>query len=229
MIEHPKFDGYDLGSLALIISAGAPLPYQIARDVERMMGAPIVQFYGSVDSGIGFTNSPEDLQETRLLTVGKAVLGVEAKLLDDNGAPVSEGETGEVVARFSRDFTGYFKDLKSTLQSWTSEGWFKMGLVEKIIGKGGYVLGEWEDKRINGTIDTLIDNGPKYVATMSVVAVGGVILFTSSCSSLTREEQEDQYNRIKNLGQQVEQLQTTTEKIDENTISSQLASEGHVK
>lgn len=135
MIEDPNFNRYNLRSLRLIISIGSSIPYRVAKDAERMMGAPIIQRYGSVDSGFGSVTSPEDMQETRFLTVGKPVGNVEVNLLDDEGVPISNGETGEMVIRVKREFSGYFKDLKSTLQSWAGDGWFKMG-----------DLGKWDDQ-----------------------------------------------------------------------------------
>jgi len=135
MIEDPHFRQFDLSSLKLIISIGAALPLKLARDVEDMMGAPIVQRYGSVDSGLSATHSPDDTRNVRHLTVGKPVGEAEVKLVDDAGNVVADGEIGELVIRVKREFTGYFKDTKATLQSWTGDGWYKIG-----------DLGKWDDK-----------------------------------------------------------------------------------
>jgi non-ribosomal peptide synthetase component E (peptide arylation enzyme) len=124
IIEHPHFSNYDLRSLRLIVSAGDVIAYETARRVEKMMRAPLCQFYGSVDSALNCATSPEDSKETRLRTVGKPARNIEVKLIDDKGFPVSDGETGEIICRCGGEFSGYFNDLRSTFQSWTADGWF---------------------------------------------------------------------------------------------------------
>ncbi|MBW1800063.1 MAG: acyl--CoA ligase [Deltaproteobacteria bacterium] len=140
LIDDPHFREFDLSSLRLIISIGAALPLKLARDVEERMGAPVVQRYGSVDSGLSATHSPDDPREVRHLTVGKPVGEAEVKLVDDTGNPVAQGEVGEVVIRVKREFTGYFKDIKTTLQSWTGEGWYHVGDLGKWDGRGNLMI-----------------------------------------------------------------------------------------
>lgn len=140
MVEDPKFSSFDLSSLRFIISIGSPIPYQVAMDVEERMGAPIVQRYGSVDSGLCSTTATDAPRDTRFLTVGRPLGDTDVKLVDDHGTPVPEGETGEVLVRVKREFSGYFNDMKATLESWTGDGWFRMGDLGRWDDQGNLVI-----------------------------------------------------------------------------------------
>ncbi|MDP2643726.1 MAG: class I adenylate-forming enzyme family protein [Desulfobacterales bacterium] len=151
MIAHPDFKNYDLTRLRLIVSAGASIPFETAQKVEKMMGAPIVQFYGSVDSALNYVTLPKDSQEVRLRTVGKLAGKIDVQLIDDEGAAVSEGETGEIVCRCRGEFSGYFNDMRSTLQAWDADGWFRMGDLGRLDEQGNMrIVGRKKDMIIRG-------------------------------------------------------------------------------
>ena len=93
LLELPV-DKYDLSSLRIIKTAGGYLPPPLAKEAEERFGCPILGTYGTQDtgsiSGVPITAS----QDQRYTTVGRLHPGIEIKVLDDAGNPVTQGEVG---------------------------------------------------------------------------------------------------------------------------------------
>jgi non-ribosomal peptide synthetase component E (peptide arylation enzyme) len=150
MISHPEFDSYDLSSLRVIWTGGAPISYHQALEVEKKLGCPLLQHYGSVDADICTISAPGDAPEVRLLTVGKPLASPQIKLVDDEGREVGKGETGEVWGKGPASTPGYYGDEEATRQAWRG-GWFKMGDLAKWDDEGNLVIvGRKKDLIIRG-------------------------------------------------------------------------------
>lgn len=150
MVYHPKFDSYDLSSLRVVWTGGAPIPYHHAVEVEEKLGCPLLQHYGNIDYDVISINSPDDSREVRLLTVGKPMAATEIKLVDDEGHEVSRGEVGEVWGRGPACNPGYYGDEEASWQAWEG-GWFKTGDLAKWDDKGNLVIvGRKKDMIIRG-------------------------------------------------------------------------------
>jgi|CXWL01.1.fsa_nt_gi benzoate-CoA ligase family protein len=92
MLEAPPAERRDLSSLRFMWSAGEALPRDLHERWERAFGVPIIDGIGSAESfHIYISNRPGDVRPGSL---GKLVPGYEAKLLDDAGAPVAQGDVG---------------------------------------------------------------------------------------------------------------------------------------
>jgi non-ribosomal peptide synthetase component E (peptide arylation enzyme) len=150
MVQHPKFGSYDLSSLRLVWTAGAPLPYHQAVEVEEKFGCPLIQHYGAVDSDISIISPVDDLREVRRMTVGKPMGATEVRLVDENGRDVPKGEVGEVWGRGPTCTPGYFLDDEATRKAWQG-GWFRMEDLAKWDDKGNLVIvGRIKDLIIRG-------------------------------------------------------------------------------
>jgi len=150
MIDHPKFRSYDLSSLRVVWTGGAPIPYHQSVLVENRLGCPLLQHYGSIDSDVCTITSIDDSQETRLMTVGKPMAATEIKLVDERGDEVPMGEVGEVWGRGPTCGPGYFGDEEATWHAWQG-GWFKMGDLGKWDDRGNLVIvGRKKDMIIRG-------------------------------------------------------------------------------
>jgi len=56
-----------LPELALVLSATAPLPVRLARDIETRCHAPLMEIYGSTETGLIATRRPTQAEEWQLL------------------------------------------------------------------------------------------------------------------------------------------------------------------
>lgn len=63
-----------LPELALVVSATAPLPAQFARDIEARSQAPLMEIYGSTETGLIATRRPTQTEKWRLLPGIKLVV-----------------------------------------------------------------------------------------------------------------------------------------------------------
>jgi len=103
MVAHPEAGDQDLTCLRLCTSAGEALPAELHRKWDRAFGVEVVDGIGSSEAyHIYVSNRPG---QGRVGTVGRAVPGYAARVVDDAGATVPDGEvgalevTGQTVAR----------------------------------------------------------------------------------------------------------------------------------
>jgi long-chain acyl-CoA synthetase len=104
-------------------SGGAPIPPAVL-EYFGALGLPICEFWGMSELSCLATINP--LDEIRVGTVGKAIPGVELKLLDD----------GELLVRGPIVMKGYRKDPEKTAQAVDGEGWMHTGDIATIDGDG---------------------------------------------------------------------------------------------
>ncbi len=142
---------YDLTSLRVISSSTAALSVDLAKQLEKTFGVPVVNTYGTFDGGLIAQTSVWDSENARYSTVGSPPDGMVVKLLDEKG---NEGNEGEVVFYGSTTAGGYYKDPEATLATWGSlglDGRFKSG-----------DLGTWDNEgklKIIGRIKNIIIRG----------------------------------------------------------------------
>jgi len=191
MIDHPRFRDYDLRSLRIIISGGAIFNYHEAMRAEEALGCPIVQFYGSVDSGIGVMGDPGDPREVRLSTVGKPLGRCEVKVTKEDGFEAAPGERGDVWMRSPDCLSGYFQDPEANRAAWNEEGWFALEDIGSLDKKGNLVIFGRKKEMINrggqkifpGEVEGIISQFDK-VAQVAIIGIPDKIMGERSCAYL---------------------------------------------
>jgi non-ribosomal peptide synthetase component E (peptide arylation enzyme) len=189
MIDHPRFKDYDLSSLRVIVSGGAPFNYREALRAEKEIGCPIVQFYGSVDSGIGVMGHPKDSVEVRLNTVGRPLGRCEIRVQKEDGRIVAPAEQGDIFMRSPDCFSGYFLDPEANKVAWDGEGWFRLedlGTLDKegnliIFGRIKEMINRGGQKIIPGEIEGIISQYEK-VAQVGIIGIPDKIMGERSCA-----------------------------------------------
>jgi acyl-coenzyme A synthetase/AMP-(fatty) acid ligase len=95
MVAHPAAAEQDLSCLRLTTSAGEALPAELHRKWDKAFGVPVVDGIGSSEAyHIYVSNRPG---ETRPGTLGRAVPGYTAKVVDDSGAALPTGSIGTLA------------------------------------------------------------------------------------------------------------------------------------
>jgi long-chain acyl-CoA synthetase len=120
LAESPEVERYDLSSLRLINTGGAPQPSEPIRRVARRTGVPVIVGYGLTEAA-PTTHSPvpppgttSDLAErwstTRAGGVGFAVNDTDLRIVDaETGArALGPGEAGELLVRGPQVMQGYW-------------------------------------------------------------------------------------------------------------------------
>jgi fatty-acyl-CoA synthase len=137
VLAHPHFPDADLSSLRIFQNV-AP-PEVLAKFQQRIPHAVQLTCYGGTEGGVVTMTRPEDPPEVRLNTCGTPQLGVELRVVDDNGAPLGPGERGIIEFRGFNTLSYYWKSPEKTAQSIREDGWVTMQDLG-VLDEGGRVL-----------------------------------------------------------------------------------------
>src|SRR5690349_18381792 len=111
-------------TVRLATSAGEALPAEIYRRFTGRYGVDIIDGLGSTEAlHIFISNRPG---EVRPGTSGTVVPGYEARLVDDQGEPVADGQPGRLLVRGDSIATGYWCRVATTRQVFAGE-WLRTG------------------------------------------------------------------------------------------------------
>ncbi|HOV78844.1 MAG TPA: AMP-binding protein [Bacillota bacterium] len=153
-LEEMEKKKYDTSSLRTGVMAGSPCPIEVMKKVVDIMGAgEITITYGQTESSpaITMTRTDEPL-ELRVTTVGRAVPGVEVKIVDpETGREVPPGVQGELCARGYNVMKGYYKMPEATAAAIDKDGWLHTGDLA-TMDENGYckITGRLKDMIIRG-------------------------------------------------------------------------------
>ena len=143
ILAHPDFDKYDLRAFKTKMSTSAPLRAQVKADCLARWPGRLIEIYGLTEGG-GSCMLEANLHPDKLHTVGKPGVGVEVKILDEQGNELPQGEVGEIVGRAQMMMKGYYKqDDKTRELFWYDRDgrlYFKSGDMGKLDEDGFLVL-----------------------------------------------------------------------------------------
>ncbi len=97
---------YDTSSLRVIVCSGSSLSAELAARVMDDFGDILYNFYGSTEAGWATMAGPSDLR-TAPGTVGRPPTGTRVAVLDDQGRPVTVGQSGRIFVGSGMTFEGY--------------------------------------------------------------------------------------------------------------------------
>lgn len=202
MARHPNFARYDVGSVKFLSYAGAPFPAGVMGEVEEKFNAPVLAFYGAVDSSIVISILDKNVpHEVRYRAVGNVANGNELKLLDDDRQEVASGEIGTVYVRGPSCCGGYFKNPEMTLERWAAmglEGWFNMEDLGRFDEYGNLMLvGRKSDMILRGgqnvfpaEIEGFLNGHPK-VLNVAVISMPDPLLGERICAFVVPRQGEN--------------------------------------
>ncbi|MFE7892237.1 acyl-CoA synthetase [Streptomyces sp. NPDC057412] len=150
-----------LGKARLLVSGSAALPVHDHERITAATGQRVVERYGMTETLMNTSVRADG--ERRAGTVGVPLPGVELRLVEDDGTPLTsyDGESvGEIQVRGPNLFTEYLNRPDATRDAFTADGWFRTGDMAvrdpdgyvRIVGRkatdliksGGYKIGAGE-------------------------------------------------------------------------------------
>jgi fatty-acyl-CoA synthase len=153
-LQDPTLAGRDLSSLRTGIMAGSPCPIEVMRQVVSRLGAREVTIaYGLTEASPVITQTrTDDPLELRVETVGRALPGVEVKIVDpETNRELGDNQPGELCARGHGVMLGYYNDPQATARVITPDGWLHTGDVAVRQTNGYYrITGRIKDMVIRG-------------------------------------------------------------------------------
>jgi len=136
LLDHPDCTPEHLKLMSRIGLGGSPVPAAVT---ERMaaLGISAIRSYGSTEHPSTTGSRHEEPEVKRHYTDGRPLLGVELRLVDEDGHEVACGGRGEILSRGPDCCIGY-TDPALTASSFDVEGWFATGDVG-VLDEDGYL------------------------------------------------------------------------------------------
>lgn len=139
-------------SLRCLVSSSAQLESRLKAELLSFLPCDFHECYGTSEIAIASNLSRKD-GETKMTSVGKAALGVEIVILDDNERKLGINQPGEIACKTPMRFAGYYKRADLTNAAMWGE-YFKTGDLGRLDNDGFlYFLGRKKDIIISGGIN----------------------------------------------------------------------------
>ena len=122
-------------SVRLALSGASRLPVRVAETMRDRFGLEIREGYGLTEAAPTVTTSIGG--PVRFGSVGRAVAGVEVRLVNANGEALV-GDVGEIWVRGRNVFAGYYRDAEATDAVVTEDGWLRTGDMA-VCDEDGYL------------------------------------------------------------------------------------------
>jgi acyl-CoA synthetase (AMP-forming)/AMP-acid ligase II len=114
-------------------AVGAGVEPELHGDAEKRFGFPLIEVWGMTEMVRVLADCIEP-RHVGTRAFGRAIDGVEARIVNDDGRDVADPQPGELIIRHSAAmprrgfFSGYLKDEAATELAWR-DGWFHTGDV----------------------------------------------------------------------------------------------------
>jgi malonyl-CoA/methylmalonyl-CoA synthetase len=152
LLANPDFGPQCCANIRLFVSGSAPLLAETFVEFQTRTGHTILERYGMTETGMNTSNPLHG--ERRAGTVGPALPGVTARVVDQAGEPLAEGEPGNLQLKGPNVFAGYWRMPEKTAEDFTADGFFNTG-DKATIDADGYVsiVGRAKDMVITGGLN----------------------------------------------------------------------------
>ncbi len=192
-----KIKDYDLSSWRLTHMGAQPIPPSLVKRLKAYF--PRMEY--DTNFGLSETMGPGCIHlgmenERKVGAIGKPGLMWDAKIMDDKGEDVRQGEVGEVVVRGSGVMKGYYKNPELTATI-IRDGWLHTGDLGRVDEEGFiYLVDRKKDLIISGgeniypvEVEEVILKHPK-VHDVAVIGVPHERLVEVACAVITPLEGE---------------------------------------
>jgi len=158
LLMAPNLKSFDLSSVRRIWYGTAPMAVEKLTEAMRVFGNVFRQNYGMSEMAQPITFlGPEDhilegtpAQKRRLSSAGRPAMGVEVKVVDEDGQPVDPGRVGEILIRSNKLMKGYWKKPEETSEAFEG-GWFHTRDMATVDEDGYlYIMDRKSDMIISG-------------------------------------------------------------------------------
>ena len=161
MLVKEDISQYDLSSIRYMTTAGEALNLEVYKQFKEATGLSIMEGFGQTESTLLIGNMVGT--NTKPGSMGKPVPLYDIQLLDKDGNPVPNGETGEICINTADGkpnglFCGYYNDQDKTNEVWydgfyhtgdlawrDEDGFYwYVGRADDVIKSSGYRIGPFE-------------------------------------------------------------------------------------
>jgi acyl-CoA synthetase (AMP-forming)/AMP-acid ligase II len=141
MVKNPAVGEFDLSHIRLVFSGAAPLGEDIARQLSKKLGCPVVQGYGMTEASPVTHLSPTTNAPMKPGSIGLVVPDTEVKLVAVGGDDeVGRGQAGELWIRGPQIMKGYLNRPEETADAIDADGWYHTGDVGYVDDDGWFFI-----------------------------------------------------------------------------------------
>ena len=129
---------------------GAGIEPQLHRAFEERFGFPLIEIWGMTEM-VRVLGDNFEPRQTGTRAFGRAVPGIDVRVVDDGDRDVTDSQPGEMLVRQSAAtprrgcFSGYLKDVAATEAAWRG-GWFHTG---DVVWRGSDGMLHFVDRKKN--------------------------------------------------------------------------------
>ncbi len=143
VVQHPRAKSTDMSAIKYVLYGAAPIPLDLLREaVKTIPDAGFLQCYGMTETtGTIAALPPKDHDldgNQRMKSAGKAVPGVELKVIGEDGEELPRGEVGELICKSPSNMACYW-NLPDATESSLKDGWMHTGDAA-YMDEDGYVF-----------------------------------------------------------------------------------------
>ena len=181
LLDMPEASSHDLSHLRTVWYGAAPMNPAKLKQLQARFGNIFLQAYGATECLQPVTTLYKrdhlDVDAPRLASAGRVAFTAEVRVMDEDGKPVPQGETGEVWLRSRATISGYFGNPEATAAEFCN-GFWKSGDLGYLDEEGYlYIVDRKKDMIITGgfnvyaiEVEAALDAHPD-VAMSAVVGV----------------------------------------------------------
>ncbi len=131
---------HDISSLEVLLVGGAKFLPEAARRVRTELGCTLQQVFGMAEGLVNYTRL-DDPESLIVETQGRPISpDDEILIVDDAGAPVAEGEPGNLLTRGPYTIRAYHNEPAANARSFTDDGFYRTGDVVRRTPEGYLVV-----------------------------------------------------------------------------------------
>ncbi|MFC1871308.1 class I adenylate-forming enzyme family protein [Chloroflexota bacterium] len=135
MLNLPDLAKYDISSMKFLWYGASPMPQELLKRRLKVFGPIFAQGYGQSESGPAISHlSREDhdvidrpeAEQKKLMSAGRPDIGVQVRIVNDEGNDVEPGEVGEIRVRSQHIMVEYWHKPEDTKAS-IIDDWLRTG------------------------------------------------------------------------------------------------------
>lgn len=176
-MEDATGDRATIDSLSLLQIGGSKLTPEAARRVGPELGCRLQQVFGMAEGLLNYTRL-DDPDDVVVHTQGRPMSPAdEVRIVDESGAPVPDGEVGELLTAGPYTLRGYYRAPDHNERSFTPDGFYRSGDLVRLHPSGNLVVeGRAKDHINRGgekiSAEEVEDHALAHPAIRNVAAIG---------------------------------------------------------
>lgn len=138
LLQYPEGKAEDFQSLRFCISGGSAMPIALLKNFEEKFNVIVSEGYGLSEAAPVTCFNPID-RPRKPGSIGKSIIHVENKVVNELGEEVPPGEVGELIVKGPNVMKGYYKLPEETAAT-IKDGWLYTGDLARMDDEGYFYI-----------------------------------------------------------------------------------------